>query len=296
MIKPGSSLRAAALIASAEGKLSEMESAYTELEKSGRLDQTLLQQMLVAAIDQRQSNTAASLITLGAKVDDDIEWTVFRTPSVAIYKLLFPENLFGIQTNPKILDNLLDESVNVGRWEPPNDPSLVPLGLDIAKFLLEQGAKPVLQGTEVWGNNGTVNEAAANQSVDFMDALLKSGASLKGTGALHSAIFAGRVNMVNFLLDNGADVNELFEWDMIGDIREPGPRYGRPLNWAVACSHVDLVKLLLQHGADPRLKSSEIGWAGPTQQSALEIEPIRDQPNVTAEIRQLIKAALSEKQ
>jgi hypothetical protein len=295
MLKPGSSWRGAALIASAEGNVSGMESAYTELEKVGKADQTLLQQMLVAAIGGRHSDAAASLLNLGATLDVDVEWSVFREPSAAIYRLLFPLNLFGIQSNPKFLDNLLDESVRVGGWKPPHDPRSEPDGVEIAKFLVELGAKPVSRGTEVWGNNGTVNDAARSQPVEFMDALLKSGVALKDTGALHSAVLHGRLDMVNFLLDNGADVNELFQWDMLGDVREPGPIYGRPLNWAVAYGHVDIVKVLLQRGADQGMKSSQEGFKTSTDLSVFDIGPARAQPDATAEIHRLLQAAFSEK-
>jgi hypothetical protein len=285
MVHPGSSLKGAALIYSASGNLSKMESAYSALHKSGNVDQTLLQQMLVAVIDGRRSNAAASLINLGAQIDDDMNWTGFRSPSVGIYKVLLPLDLFGIHSNPHFLDDLLDASVSIGRWSPPNQPALEPEGFRVAEFLLAQGAKPVPHGTEVWGNCGTLNDAACFQSVEYMELLLKTGASLRDTGALHRAALAGRLDMINFLIDCGADINEQIHWDMLGDVREPCTVYGRPLNYAIAYGKVEVVKALLERGADPTLET-------PGGQSALEVIPVRDEPAVAAEISQLLKASL----
>lgn len=70
-------------------------------------------------------------------------------------------------------------------------------------------------------------------------------AALKDTGALQFAAARGERDMVDFLLDVGADVEELPT--QLGDIREPGP--GTALYEAVRGQHVDIVQLLLERGA-----------------------------------------------
>jgi hypothetical protein len=291
MIHPGSSLRGAALISSASGNLSKMESAFTKLQQSGEVDQILLQQMLVAAIAGGHFNATSSLLNLGAQVDDDVNLAVFKNPNVDIYKLLFPLNLFEINSNPHFMDDLLNNSVNISRWTPPYKPALEPEGFRVAEFLLSQGAKPVPHGPEMWGRCGTLNRAAERQSLEYMDLLLRSGSPLEDTGALHKAILVGRMDMVNFLIDNGADINEQIQWDMLGDVREPRTVYGRPLNYAVAYGKVDAVKTLLERGADPTLVSSCGRWKK-FKGSTFEVVPVHNQPEVGAEISRLLKASL----
>lgn len=57
---------------------------------------------------------------------------------------------------------------------------------------------------------------------------------------LHYAADKGNVEMVQLLLDNGADVNILD-----GDKQSP-------LTYALICEHMEVIKMLLEHGGDWR--------------------------------------------
>ena len=65
-----------------------------------------------------------------------------------------------------------------------------------------------------------------------------------GTTALHQAVFQNKLDIVNLLIDRGADPN-------IGD-----ENVWTPLYWAVERRRIDMVKLLLNRGADPNKMSN----------------------------------------
>lgn len=82
--------------------------------------------------------------------------------------------------------------------------------------------------------------------------LLQHGASLLHSGALAAAARTGRVDLVSWLLGQGADVNDavtnaaLITHSCKG---HPWPA----LHAAIEGGHVELVRLLLDRGADPAL-------------------------------------------
>jgi ankyrin repeat protein len=84
--------------------------------------------------------------------------------------------------------------------------------------------------------------------LDTLKFLLESGATLS-KGALSKAAASGRRDIVEFLIDKGADVNELFV--------DEGDYQATPLILASAAGHLEVVQLLLLKGADPLIKDSD---------------------------------------
>ncbi|EEU38767.1 uncharacterized protein NECHADRAFT_82987 [Fusarium vanettenii 77-13-4] len=62
--------------------------------------------------------------------------------------------------------------------------------------------------------------------------------------ALFFSINKGYSSVLEKAIRGGADLNSLYEW-------APGARFTTPLAFAAGTGHVEIVKLLLKHGADP---------------------------------------------
>jgi hypothetical protein len=90
-------------------------------------------------------------------------------------------------------------------------------------------------------------------------------AALKDSCALQLAVGRGERDMVEFLLQVGADVEEMPA--QLGDIRESGPFTA--LYEAVQGQHVEIVKLLLERGAKV---DTPCGWPTGQKKSPLQAE------------------------
>lgn len=91
-------------------------------------------------------------------------------------------------------------------------------------------------------------------SIETIKFLVDNGADVNGGKArihtpLDSAVMANRADMVQYLLDNGADA------DFVGT--DDGYTPSRPLTVAIQNGYYDIVKILVEHGAD--LNNKE-GW------------------------------------
>lgn len=92
--------------------------------------------------------------------------------------------------------------------------------------------------------------------------LLARGAQLKDSGALQLAAEFGEPAMVGFLLDKGAEIDEIPSKDP-NDIREC--RNGTALHKSVKQGQsLDMARLLLERGANPALQDEQ-------EETALEI-------------------------
>ena len=127
---------------------------------------------------------------------------------------------------------------------------------DIVKMLLDVGAPPDAQGRQF---KTALQAAAQNRQPSIVHALLEKGAKPNITGgeygcALYAAASVGCLVSVKHLLAGGADIN----------FKASGPKRASSagdtlLGEAVYNGRLDIVELLLQHGADPNSEGVKYG-------------------------------------
>ena len=126
--------------------------------------------------------------------------------------------------------------------------------LDQVSFCLEHGANPNLgMFARVWTALATAAESGA--SVHVVEALLKAGAEIKGSDALQTSAKKNRVDLLQVLLEKGADVDEIgFEYCATEWMADDA---GSALHYAVDSGGVEAIELLLKKGANAETKDAK---------------------------------------
>ncbi|MEY4385425.1 MAG: hypothetical protein RLY20_708, partial [Verrucomicrobiota bacterium] len=143
--------------------------------------------------------------------------------------------------------------------EKPNDRGRLPIVAavatgksEIVADLIKRGAKVDVTVDDGWN---LLHLAAATDAIDAARLLLQTGvatnalSSNSGLSALGVAAIYGATNVAALLLENGAPVN----------IQAEGGFKNAPLHWAAHMGQTGMVRLLLAHGADVKLKNNRNG-------------------------------------
>ena len=189
-----------------------------------------IQEMMKVATENGQANVVEYCLQQGAQIDSDVSRAALNGATPELWRLLFSANWNNVQNDSSLLDSLLVLSTRRGK--------------PMVNFLLDQGArcKPAAVSMVARSNKA--------DNVDIMSLLLARGGALHDSGALQMAAYDGTPDMVRFLLDQGADVNEIPKNDP-GDPREC--RNGTALHQAVGAGRLSIIELLLDRGADASL-------------------------------------------
>ena len=116
---------------------------------------------------------------------------------------------------------------------------------DVVNLLLTRGADVNARG----GPFGSAMQAALSQKdYDIVEILVRNGyVGEEGATALHQAAWGGHVEVVEFLINKGADIEAQDPWGTT------------VLHWAAWRGHVEVMKLLLDSGANPDTQDSAGG-------------------------------------
>lgn len=190
-----------------------------------------LSQLLETAAFHDNPDVASYCLELGAPITDSVLAEIIRGYSFATYKVLVSHGLDTNRVVPWFGDILIvacqDSDIS---W---------------ARFCLENGADPNLHMV----NDSMYALAATAQmsTVAMADLLLQHGAKMEGSGAIVLAAEEGKLDMVKFLLDKGADIDEIGLNDFGDDrVTEEG---GSALHKAVTKECGEVVRYLLDKGA-----------------------------------------------
>ena len=94
-------------------------------------------------------------------------------------------------------------------------------------------------------------------SIDIYRLMISYGAVVKGSLALHVTCRAGRIDLVQYLLSEGAEVNEMPPSNH--DLTFPTSyELGPPIHCAADHRKLEVIKFLLDYGADATLCDDQI--------------------------------------
>ncbi|KAF2210667.1 hypothetical protein CERZMDRAFT_45144, partial [Cercospora zeae-maydis SCOH1-5] len=122
--------------------------------------------------------------------------------------------------------------------------------------LLVQGAEP---NASCMMNKTALSTAVRESPFPIIEMLLPHAGQIFPGSLLHMAIFRtldDRKAVVDYLLQNGAPIDELLHWDNPNAAACEFFALGTPLYYAAAAGDVQMVRFLLGRGADANVRSS----------------------------------------
>ena len=204
-------------------------------------DVATLNKILALAIQHNSLSAATFLVSLGASPLSHPALTVLLSPDTfPTFQHFVTTGVLDINTNLDRLGTFLILSVKRNNQEHVD-------------FCLKHGANPKFGlYAHIWSTLATGANFGASPQI--LEKLLNAGAELEGSDVLQTAAENGRADLVRMLLDKGAKVDTLGFVDCV--IESRAEEAGSALHFAVdrKSSNEEVVKLLLENGADVSLK------------------------------------------
>lgn len=194
------------------------------------------QDIMCAATMKDRVDIVKYCLQQGATADRNVMSFLISSDSINTHKALVEAKAIPIDHYIPWFGTVLSVAATDGHFE-------------WVKFCLESGADP--NKDKVDEHLSVLASAAENGHIDVMELLLAHGAVLHGSGAIVQAAEAGEREAVAFLLDKGADINEIGVEHPL-DMRVTA-KMGTALHKAVRAGHMDIMQMLLEGGAEINL-------------------------------------------
>lgn len=214
-----------------------------DAQPSALLESSLVTAMLTKATQNNHLDTVRYVLTLlpGMEIPEEtVRWALLSC-SIEMYRTLF-------MYDPSIIH----KTIRDGRETQLDKALSVPTSPEYIAFLISCGLKPSNDAYDA-SPLGLACGTWQTRSVELCTILLQHGASLLHSGVLAAAAAkTGRIEVVSWLLEQGADVNDI----ITNAALITHPCKGNPwpaLHAAIESGHLDVVRLLLDRGADPEL-------------------------------------------
>ena len=195
---------------------------------------------LNAAARNGHAKIVALLLSKGAEIDRETVWAASASQSIPVFQAL--------------LDTGWDPNWTLSHAGSALTRAVINDNLALVDFLLEHGSDPT--EAECIQTHSMLATAAIFASTGVVGRLLAHGLPVKQSGALEAAAYYGKSEMIEYLLDHGADVDEIADndWTSASE-REAG--LGSALHSAAIRGQKEAVHLLLERGADSALQDTK---------------------------------------
>ena len=129
--------------------------------------------------------------------------------------------------------------------------------VEFLSYVLSIGADPgrTLESQRYHHRFLPIEFAAFSSTVSNAKLLLKHGAIIDGTDAIQLVARHGRLEMVRCFIEAGGNVDGILDPTIMSS--PPYRVYGIALHYAASAGYIDVVKLLLDSGADPKARDTE---------------------------------------
>ncbi|KAL8943250.1 MAG: hypothetical protein Q9211_001045 [Gyalolechia sp. 1 TL-2023] len=205
--------------------------------------------MLRVAIVGDHVHVAKFCLDHHASIDPQMMRTLLISRASSVYEMLLDSHAVDVNFYIPWFGDIL---ANVARDN----------HFEMTRLCLSHGADPNRNLVDEHMSILAAVAGSEHGSVQMAKLLIDHGAVVKGSGAIVMAAEEGKLDMVRFLLEVGADINE------VGIEHPTDPRFqedmGTALHRAAFGGYVDLVKFLMTNGADKGVKD-------PTGRTALDL-------------------------
>ncbi|SCV34344.1 uncharacterized protein FFB14_04825 [Fusarium fujikuroi] len=222
------SLKDQLLALASTGDVNKMRTLLSTSEQ--RPSQDIIQETLTAAVKNYQYDAVRYLLlkSRSTPLNEEVVRAGVNTGSIPLMQAL-------ITKDPSVINMQFDM-----RGTPLIVACMGRQHVDFLRFLLEAGADPNQEPDAAAYPLALV--AALYKDTAAIDLLLKYGAKIENSGALAAAARRGNEVMMQYLLEKGARP----EADGTSTATDASP-----LRVAIKAGHVGIVRILMQHGADP---------------------------------------------